>query len=162
VLFFTLLCLASTAAIGYYWYIWIGLATLILLYFAVMCVMFLCFFVFVCCKSLQQGWADTTIKQTWVWAVEENEDFRETLEDVVAQAQQMTREETGTSNAKTLDPSSSRFSFVTLPSLSLTTHNIHSYTHYIHIFTKIIFILVMVERTEKCMSLCVTSTSFLC
>jgi len=83
----TLLCLASSAAIGYFLYMWIGPESLFPLFVAVLCVMCLCLLVFACCVSLQQGWDDTTIKQTWVWAIEENEDFRETLKEVVAQAQ---------------------------------------------------------------------------
>jgi len=43
-----------------------------------------------CCESRQKARADTTIKQTWVWGLDENEDFRETLKDVVAQARLVT------------------------------------------------------------------------
>jgi len=82
-----LLSLAISTVIGYLLYIafpWIAGISILLALGTGFCCAF--FWVFVCTRyeSRQRALDDTTIKQTWVWGLEENEDFRETLKDVVA------------------------------------------------------------------------------
>jgi len=88
-LLLTLLCLAIPGAIGcssYFAVSQIGSLIALPVVLSILCLALCRVRAEECCDSHQKARDDTTIKQTWVWGVEENEDFRETLKDVVAQA----------------------------------------------------------------------------